>query len=362
MSESSKYFANSYLKARSLFTESCASAATRVESWQNPLRGAQGEKLYTDVAWFGDMEATKVLVLVSGTHGVEGFCGSGIQTKTIARGWYQQADSDVGILMIHGINPFGMAWIRRVNEDGVDLNRNFINFGQSLPENKLYDDLADVIVPSTWTEAIVTQTLNQIVEYLSTSQYEINDLAMGQYKYWYAPFYGGEVPTWSNRTFRKIVRKYLKNKQAVGLIDFHTGLGKVGTGQLISDVSTSKNVQSLTPQAIWGEKVAIAGTAESVASYSPQGTLITGLDDELPKTLCIAAAYEFGTVSEIEVFNALRADHWLHAYGDLYSPTALKIKQDLLNAFYSDRSSWQDTVCELAFTAQTELYQGLKSL
>jgi hypothetical protein len=58
----------------------------------------------------------------------------------------------------------------------------------------------------------------------------------------------------------------------------------------------------------------------------------------------------------------LRADHWLYAYGDLNSQQAQTIKQNMLKAFYSDRPDWQESVCNLAFTAQTELYAGLIQL
>ena len=43
------------------------------------------EALSTDAAWIGPRTATRLVYVQSGTHGVEGFCGSGIQT-----GWLQQ--------------------------------------------------------------------------------------------------------------------------------------------------------------------------------------------------------------------------------------------------------------------------------
>lgn len=338
---------------------SCSPEATFTESWQHPLRGIEGEKLYVDLAWFGDAAAKKVLVLLSGTHGVEGFCGSGIQVGSIKAQWYRQGDRDLAILMIHGLNPWGMSYCRRVNEDGVDLNRNFLNFQQPLPKNAFYDDLAQVIVPLKWTEETQVLTLDRIVEYLYTSSTGIEALARGQYHYWYAPFYGGEVPTWSNRVFYKIIRQYLQNKQAVGLLDYHTGLGQYATGQLIAqNDSGSSNLAST----IWGDKLVVAGSKNSVAAYHPQGTLICALQNTLAESICIAAAYEFGTVSETEVFHALRADHWLYAHGDLNSKLAQEIKQNMLNAFYCDRPDWQESICNLAYTAQEELLTGLKSI
>ena len=347
-------FAHSYLKARRNFLNACSIAATFIKSWQHPLRGIAGEKLYLDLAWFGDIDAKKVLVLISGTHGVEGYCGSGIQVSSIVTGWHRQANSDVAIAMIHGLNPYGMSHFRRVNEDGVDINRNFLDFNKPLPKNAFYDDLVDVIVPPQWTEVTQVETLDRIVEYLYSSTSGIEALAKGQYDYWYAPFYGGEVATWSNRVFNKIVDRYLINK-AVGLLDYHTGLGKYATGQLMVSESQKDNLASQ----VWGDKLVVTGSDKSVAAYQPQGTLISALQNKLSRP-CISAVYEFGTIPETEVFHALRADCWLHAYGDLNSQQAKTIKQNMLDAFYCDRADWKESICNLAFTSQSELLAALQ--
>ena len=358
--DNSPLFKSKYAKARGNFLAAASENATLVKSWQNPLRGIAGEKLYLDLAWFGSLEAKKVLLLISGTHGVEGYCGSGIQVGSIKTGWQLQADKDIAIAMIHGLNPHGMSYFRRVNEDGIDLNRNFIDFQQPLPKNSFYEDLADVIVPQEWTEATPAETLARITEYIERSPSGVADLARGQYSHWYAPFYGGEVPTWSNRISNQICDRYLQNKQAVGLLDYHTGLGRYATGQLMS-LPTHNEAEHLARQ-IWGDKLVIAGSEQSVAAYTPQGTLIAALQNKLASIPCIAAAYEFGTRSEPEVFNALCADHWLHAYGDLDTQQAIEIKRNMLQAFYSDSADWQKTVCDLAFAAQDELLTGLRSL
>ncbi|MBE9047068.1 DUF2817 domain-containing protein [Pleurocapsales cyanobacterium LEGE 10410] len=355
---SHNYFTSSYSQARQNFM-ACASEATFTKSWQHPLRGIEGEKLYVDLAWFGDVAASKVLVLLSGTHGVEGFCGSGIQVGSIKTQWHRQSDRDVAIVMIHSLNPWGMSHWRRVNEDGIDLNRNFLDFQQPLPENLLYDDLAEIIIPQEWTEETQVKTLDRIVEYLYSSELGIEALARGQYHYWYAPFYGGEVPTWSNCVLRKIVQQYFLDKQAIGLLDYHTGLGQYATGQLIGQNNTKE--KDLASK-IWGDKLVMAGSRNSVAAYNPQGTLISALRNTLTESIYIAAAYEFGTILETEVFHALRADHWLHAHGNLQGKLAQGIKQNMLNAFYCDRPDWQESICNLAFTAQQELLTGLRSI
>ncbi|MGB5710559.1 MAG: DUF2817 domain-containing protein, partial [Waterburya sp.] len=97
-------FDSKYSKARHNFLTAGSDRATFVRSWQHPLRGIAGEKLYLDLAWFGDIAAPKVLILISGTHGIEAYCGSGIQVGSIKTGWHLQADQEVAIAMIHGLN------------------------------------------------------------------------------------------------------------------------------------------------------------------------------------------------------------------------------------------------------------------
>jgi hypothetical protein len=48
---------------------------------------------------------------------------------------------DVAVLMIHLINPWGTAWIRRVNEDNIDLNRNYLDLHRQPPHNEHYEAL-----------------------------------------------------------------------------------------------------------------------------------------------------------------------------------------------------------------------------
>ncbi len=354
------YFADSYLEARQNFLTSCLDEATLIKSWQHPLRGMAGEKLYVDLAWFGSLAAQKVLILLSATHGVEGFGGSGIQVSSLKSNWHKQADNDVAIVMIHGLNPWGMSYCRRVNEDGVDLNRNFLDFGQPLPKNSFYNDLADIIVPSEWTIETQRQTLQQLFEYLYSHEFSVEALAQGQYSHWYAPFYGGEVSTWSNRIFQKIFAQYFQNKQAVGLLDYHTGLGQYATGQLMGIANNARTANLAAT--IWGDKLVMTGSANSVAVYKPHGTLIATLQNNLCQSICLAAAYEFGTIPETEVFDALRADHWLYYHGDLNSNHAQIIRQGMIDAFYNHDPDWQESICHLAFTAQAELLAGLKSL
>ena len=64
-------FSANYGEAREKFLEASRDAGAKLESFRNPHKGPNGEALYTDVAIIGPSDANTILVLGSGTHGVE---------------------------------------------------------------------------------------------------------------------------------------------------------------------------------------------------------------------------------------------------------------------------------------------------
>jgi len=123
------YFSATYAEARQKFLQAARAADAAIEAHVNPnASGAEGEELATDVARFGDKDAEALLIVISGTHGNEGFCGSGCQTGFIGEGVIDARPKSVAVLIAHAINPYGFSHIRRVAEDNVDLNRNFRDF------------------------------------------------------------------------------------------------------------------------------------------------------------------------------------------------------------------------------------------
>ena len=76
---------DSYTEARQNFLTVCAAAGAAVVSYLHPLTNTDGDDIYSDVARFGPDNASKLLVMVSGVHGVEGFSGSATQVGWIAQ-------------------------------------------------------------------------------------------------------------------------------------------------------------------------------------------------------------------------------------------------------------------------------------
>ena len=253
-------FSSSYSVARGKFLEAANAAGAKIDSVQNPHAGPTGEPLFTDVAFLGAEDAKRILVVSSGTHGVEGFAGSGIQTGLLRDGIGSRLPTGISFLMIHAINPYGMAHLRRFTEDNVDLNRNFRDHTKPHPENPSYATLADVISPqslSFWAEVV---SWSRLLWFRVTAGKAASQAAVsgGQYSYPDGLFYGGTFDTWSNKTVRSIVRRYLSRASQVVFIDVHTGLGAFGAAEVILHVpEDSPEYQRAV--AIWGPALAARG-------------------------------------------------------------------------------------------------------
>jgi Protein of unknown function (DUF2817)/Multicopper oxidase len=143
----------------------------------------------------------------------------------------------VTVLLVHAVNPYGFSNIRRVTEDDVDLNRNFQDFSKPLPENPRYSDIHDALVPSDWDGPARAKAETALKGWRDANggmpAYQAV-VAGGQYTFPDGMFFGGQSATWSNQTFRAIVKKHGAAAKRVGLIDVHSGLGP--TGYLTSGV------------------------------------------------------------------------------------------------------------------------------
>ena len=128
-------FPTGYRSSREAFLARCRAADAVVHSHLHPQRGSDGPVVAADVASFGRREARRVLIVVSGTHGVEGFCGAGVQHGLLDRSLPGVLDDDVRLVLVHALNSHGFLGLHRTNEDNVDLNRNFVAHDGDYPDD-----------------------------------------------------------------------------------------------------------------------------------------------------------------------------------------------------------------------------------
>ena len=127
-----KAYSSDYDSARQRFRVGAAAAGAKLSAHPVSATGFDTGALTIDVAELGGEPNGPVVVLSSGLHGVEGFFGSAIQLETLAR--FRRGGLELGstrILLVHALNPYGFATLRRTSQENVDLNRNFLATDQS---------------------------------------------------------------------------------------------------------------------------------------------------------------------------------------------------------------------------------------
>jgi len=356
---SAESFSRDYSQARARFSDEATRAGGALERVGHPEKGPDGGDLSTDVAWFGPRNAERVLVMISGTHGVEGFCGSGAQIDWLRRGEAERLPANVAVLMIHALNPYGFSWLRRVTHENVDLNRNWIDFSQPLPENPGYDEIASALCPDEWTAEAQAASMGVIGGFIARKGMPAMQQAAsgGQYRHPDGIFYGGAAPTWSRLTQTAIFETYLGQAAKVGIIDYHTGLGPWGYGeQIVGAPSSHPAFQRAATW--WGAAVASLADGAS-ASAIVAGDGLAAAPAILAKAEVTGMAIEVGVQSLMEVLAALRADAWVHSHGDPASPQGKAIKAQIRAAFYGDSDDWKGMVAGQSLIACKQAIAGL---
>ncbi len=352
-------FSASYAEARDKFRDAARAAGAALDVHHNPATGPDGLVLTTETARLGPRQAQRLLIVMSGTHGVEGFCGSGLQVGLLESGAAAERPAATALLMIHAINPSGFAWIRRVTEGNVDLNRNFVDHGRPYPANPGYELLREAICPSDWSAKgrAAADAILDAYEAAHGAMALQTAISAGQFVDPAGLFYGGRTPTWSNRTLREILRREVVGTRHVAFIDLHSGLGPYGVGEIINThVSSHPGYRRVKD---WFGSEATSSEEGSSASAALIGTANIALDEELPQATVTGITLEYGTVPVRELLEALRADNWLHKHGRLDSAEGRAISARLRQVFYPDTDDWRGMVWERAIDVVRRALRGV---
>lgn len=351
-----EYFSRDYAAARQRFLSAAALAGAALASYELPgHKGPAGERLAIDVARLGDSAAQSALLVISGTHGIEGFAGSGCQVGLLEDRLHEALPGSTCLLLLHALNPYGFAWLRRVNEDGVDLNRNFVDFAKPLPASAAYEALHDWLIPADWEGEARRAADAVLMSFGQTHGMPALQAAVsgGQYTRPSGLFYGGTRESWSALMLARVLTEVLPGTvRRLAVLDLHTGLGPPAYGEPILDGRGAADRERALRW--YGADVKDLAAGESVSARLV-GTMARGIERARPELELTAIGLEFGTRPTMEVLTALRADHWLHARGSADPGTRERIQRQMREAFFSESPAWQAAVygrtADLAFRA-----------
>lgn len=308
--------------------------------FQHPLTKA-GRPLDFRVLAQGEPDQPALLV-TAGLHGVEGIAGLQLLTQwAMSRGLRDARDSGVTIVVVPTINLFGASRLRRVDEDGVDLNRNFVSdWAAALPTNAGYSELHSALVPCNWEKTTREEADARIREFIATRGFEAykDALTGGQYAHSDGLFYGGIKPSWSNLTLRRVLRMWLSKATRVVHIDIHTGLGPFGVGEMLCPAYDGDLMLERAAQ-IWESEVKSPFKGESVSS-AVSGHMAGGLIRLFPRAEITSIAIEFGTHPIERVIDAMRAEAVWNNMGCPDGADGEAIRREMLECFCPADPDW----------------------
>lgn len=341
-------FSPDYAAARARFRAAAHALDARLEEHPIGQAGPDGDPLTIDVAVLGSAEPSRAVVVSSGLHGVEGFFGSAVQAalmEDVLGGW--SPPDDGALILLHALNPYGFAWLRRVNEENVDLNRNFLVEGDEYTGSPQgYAELDGLLNPkappslssrATFFPRAVWQILRQGMPAMK------NAVAGGQYDRPKGLFFGGNELQATGRILDAELPRWVGQAKRVVHIDFHTGLGKRSTYKLFVDHPWGSDGARALAEA-FGSEVVEPWEPERGVSYAIRGGLGAWCKARLPHVDYDVLAAEFGTVHVLRVIAALhdenRATHW----GGKDHPTLRPARERLRDTFAPPERTWRDAV------------------
>jgi hypothetical protein len=354
------HFGADYAEARAKFLAAAAHLAVPVETHVHPAaRGPDGDVLAIDVALLGDVASPSLLLVTSGTHGAEGFCGSGCQVALMNDASFVDAvrRSGVAVAFLHALNPYGFAHVARTNEDNVDLNRNIRDFAATLP-NSAYLEVHDFIVPDSWPPP--AQNERRMADYVAARGAAALQQAVsaGQSDRADGLFFAGTKPAWSSDVLRDVLRRHAGSRRRFNWIDIHTGLGPLGHAEKIFAGPDDPAALARTRACFGADVTSIYDGSSTSAQLS--GMLFNAVAETCGDVEYAGVALEYGTLPFAQVLGALRARQWLANHPEADAASRERILRMTRDAFYVDTPAWKAMVFAQARVAALQALAAMR--
>lgn len=334
-------FSRSYQVARERFHGAARAAPAPLMHYPLAGQGPDGCELAVDVALVGARNPRRAVVVSCGLHGVEGFFGSAVQLAWLHRLGDGGASLPGGtlVVLIHAINPFGFAWRRRVDERNVDLNRNFLDDGESYAGTPArYDRVHRLLNPASPPPRLDVFRLRAAWEVrrhgLAVLQ---NAVATGQYEHPTGVFFGGREAAASTRLVQEHFWDWTREAEEVVHLDLHTGLGRYADYRLLIEPPHVPDLSGYRSRFDPERVVPVGGDTP----YAARGVMGAWLARHAGSRDYRFACLEFGTYPALRVLAALRAENRAHHHSAVGAPVYERAKRELVECFCPARRLWR---------------------
>jgi hypothetical protein len=248
-------------------------------------------------------EKQKLLILTTGLHGIEGYVGAGILQLFIQEYLPRLDPETTGLVLVHPINAYGMKHRTRVNNNSVDLNRNFEeNFDSLKPLNSHYESLAHLLNPARPLTNSFYEKLAfawNVLKALPKGASHIREAAlMGQYRVHNGMYFGGFEPQEETKFIQQTVINSISDYAQVVFLDIHTGYGPRWQMTLVNPPSEKQTAKETATRF----NVPLVAGVNPDEFYTIHGDMVEYfykmVASKYPEKKVYAGAFEFGTYGE----------------------------------------------------------------
>lgn len=312
----------------------------------------------------------KLLILNSGLHGIEGYTGSAIQQMFIERILNEKYTENIGILIIHGLNPYGFKYRRKVTENNVDLNRNCVTGNEMFDiKNEGYGELTGLLMPAKKVNqgSLRNQFFYLIAIYkiIQKSMPVLRQAALqGQYNFNKGIYYGGEAYEPQIDSLRPFLTNIIDDYKMLLNVDLHTAYGERGTMHLFLNPVEDKHI-SEGISAIFKDAKIDWGTSEDF--YTIKGEYTGWVNNLVPDVLCLPMLFEFGTMDSQKTFGSLKSiqimineNHGVH-YGYKNERSERKTKDLFSEMYYPTSPTWRSKVIANSYNMMKKMMENYMS-
>ena len=354
-----KYFHNSYDDSKSAFIAQANSLKTKFDSVQLFSRNVPSKidnNLTIDFCYVpAQKETEKLIIITSGTHGVEGYVGSAVQQMLMSEILTGEILDEVGVLLVHSVNPFGFKYSRRVTENNVDFNRN-CDTEQTLfsSENEGYGKLLGMLNPegkvnsgSLKNKFFMLIAINELIKKSMGSLRQA--ILQGQYKYTKGLYFGGVDFEPQIAILGDVFKTYSADYDTVFNIDLHTGYGSRGEAHLFPNPIDDVKVKTALENVFEGYTI---NWGDSDDFYIINGSFTDYIGKLLSDKFYLPMVLEFGTLNSQSTVGSIKSIHNMVMenqgvqHGFKSAKDSIKIMDSFMEMYNPTSEKWRTKVMD----------------
>ncbi|WP_297091780.1 M14 family metallopeptidase [uncultured Draconibacterium sp.] len=369
------YYQNSWEECRAAFRQEAQKLEMRFDSvaiFSRQVESKTDTGLTIDFCYIPACDSTeKLIMLCSGTHGIEGFVGSAVQQMLMAEFFQPEMLKSTGVLLVHGLNAWGFKNERRFTENNVDLNRNY-SLDPALFETKndgfvaLYDMLtpkSELNMNSISNRFFMLKAIKQIAQKGMPAL--LQAFAQGQYQFKEGIYFGGYNFEQQVAIMSEVLQETAQPYHTLLNLDLHTGFGERGELHLFPNPIDKPELKAKTEAVFEGYQI---DWGDSDNFYTVHGQFVEFIGELLPEKTAIPMLMEFGTLNTGSTIGAVKSAHisivenqGFH-YGYKTPNDSIKAKAGYYEMFYPPSEKWRCNALNISLEMMTAVVENFNNL